>query len=71
LTQKLSTEENLGRRAEMLNAIKHGSIATWQHLNLYGEYDFSDEKLSDSVGLNHSQIIALQGGLNLGGAEVA
>ena len=24
----------------------------WQHINLHGEYDFSDEKLQDSVGLS-------------------
>ena len=36
----------------MLAAIKHGSIVTWQHINLHGEYDFSDEKLRDSVGLS-------------------
>jgi hypothetical protein len=24
---------------------------SWQHINLLGEYDFSDEKLQDSVGI--------------------
>jgi hypothetical protein len=24
---------------------------TWKHINLHGEYDFSDEKMLDSVGL--------------------
>jgi TnpA family transposase len=32
--------------------IKNGSVAAWQHVNLHGEYDFSDEKLQDSVGLH-------------------
>ena len=26
-------------------------MATLQHINLHGEYDFSDDKLQDSVGL--------------------
>ena len=29
----------------------HGSVISWQHINLLGEYDFSDEKLRDSVGI--------------------
>ncbi len=27
----------------------HGSAAAWGHLNLLGEYDFSEDKLQDSV----------------------
>ena len=27
------------------------SMATWKHINLHGEYDFSDAKMLDSVGL--------------------
>ena len=33
------------------NAVAHGSVIPWQHINLLGEYDFSDEKLRDSVGI--------------------
>ena len=29
----------------------HGSVISWQHINLLGEYDFSDEKLRDYVGI--------------------
>jgi hypothetical protein len=32
------------------NAVAHGSVIPWQHI-LLGEYDFSDEKLRDSVGI--------------------
>jgi hypothetical protein len=28
-----------------------GSVVSWQHINLLGKYDFSDEKLQDSVGI--------------------
>ena len=28
-----------------------GSMLTWLHINLHGEYDFSDEKMEDSVEL--------------------
>jgi hypothetical protein len=30
-----------------LDAVAHGSVISWQHINLLGEYDFSDEKLQD------------------------
>jgi hypothetical protein len=29
----------------------HPSAAAWGHLNLLGEYDFSEDKLQDSVGI--------------------
>lgn len=32
-------------------AIRNGSVATWKHFNLHGEFDFSDERMVDSVGL--------------------
>jgi hypothetical protein len=34
-----------------LDAVAHGSVISWQHINLLGEYDFSDEKLQDSFEL--------------------
>ena len=34
-----------------LDAVVHGSVISWRHINLLGEYDFSDEKLRDSVGI--------------------
>lgn len=38
-------------REAFLDAVAHGSAISWQHINLLGEYDFSDEKLRDSVGI--------------------
>jgi hypothetical protein len=40
-----------GVAAELLQAMAHGSAAAWGHLNLLGEYDFSEDKLQDSVGI--------------------
>jgi hypothetical protein len=34
-----------------LEAVANGSAVSWQHINLLGEYDFSDEKLQDTVGI--------------------
>ena len=36
---------------KMKDAIEKGSVMTWAHFNLHGEFDFSDEKMQDSIGL--------------------
>jgi TnpA family transposase len=56
LTHKL-TKSNAGERAELLKALKEGSIITWRHVNFYGEYDFSEDKLKDSIGFNLPEIV--------------
>jgi len=38
-------------RQVFLDAVAHRSVISWQHINLLGEYDFSDEKLRDSFGI--------------------
>jgi TnpA family transposase len=38
-------------RAEIRAAVANHSVISWGHINLLGEYDFSDEKLRDSVGI--------------------
>jgi hypothetical protein len=38
-------------RETLLQAIVNGFMVSWRHINLLGEYDFSEEKLQDSVGI--------------------
>ena len=45
LSRELAAEQNEKRRAELIEAIRHGSAATWKHCNLHGEFDFSDERM--------------------------
>lgn len=59
LTQKITEAESEERRQELIAAVRHGSVASWGHFNLHGEYDFSDEKLQDSVGLQAPKILAM------------
>jgi len=59
LSQKIAEADSKERRQALLAAVRNGSVATWQHVNLHGEYDFSDEKLQDSVGLSAPKIWAL------------
>ena len=51
LEQKLNGLETQEAKDRLLKAITSHSIATWGHFNFLGEYDFSDEKLQDSVGI--------------------
>ena len=59
LSQQILQSEDLDRRQELIEAVKSGSVVAWQHINLHGEYDFSDEKLQDSVGLETPKILEL------------
>src|SRR6266849_5721959 len=61
LTKKLTEADSEERRQELLTAVRHGSVVTWQHINLHVEYDFSDEKLQDSIGLLLPVIWAVKG----------
>jgi len=51
LSQKLAEITDLVKREEFLKAVAHGSAAAWEHVNLLGEYDLSEEKFEDSVGI--------------------
>ena len=51
LSQRLEEIEDFASREAFLDAVAHGSAISWQHINLLGEYDFSDEKLRDSIGI--------------------
>jgi TnpA family transposase len=51
LSQKLMDTADPAHREALVQAITHGSVMSWQHINLLGEYDLSEEKLQDSVGI--------------------
>jgi TnpA family transposase len=51
LSRELAIEKNEERRAELIESIRNGSVVTWRHFNLHGEFDFSDDRMIDSVGL--------------------
>ena len=44
----------------MVKVIRNGSPLAWQHVNFLGEYNFSEEKIRDSVGINRDMILALK-----------
>ncbi len=59
-SKRLLEETDKERQQELLTAIRGGSMVAWRHINLHGEYDFSDENLRDSVGLDVPKIQRLE-----------
>ena len=57
LEHRLNQAATDERRVEIRTAIANHSVISWGHINLLGEYDFSDEKLRDSVGIPPPKII--------------
>jgi hypothetical protein len=51
LSQKLAEIDDPAKREELLQAMTHGRRPPGGHLNLLGEYDFSEDRLQDSVGI--------------------
>ena len=51
LSQKINKVDNETNKEILMTAIKNHSPISWAHINLLGEYDFSENKLRDSVGI--------------------
>jgi TnpA family transposase len=56
LSKKFDAEKGEERKSELIGATQNNSVMRWSHFNLHGEYDFSDEKMIDSVGLEVPKI---------------
>lgn len=50
-------ESWLKNKEKLLVAIANHSVICWEHMNLLGEYDFSDHKLKDSVGIQLPKVV--------------
>jgi len=55
-SQKLTEMDDPQRREAILNALTHGFAVAWQHVNLL-EYDFSEERLQDTVGIKPPKLV--------------
>ena len=54
----MSKEPQENKRKEIIKTIRNSSVMTWKHVNLKGEYDFSDEKIRDKYDLKLDKAIA-------------
>jgi len=62
LSQVVYNTETEERKQNLIQTIKNGSVVIWQHVNLYGEYDFSDETLRDSIKFEFPKLKELKVG---------
>lgn len=60
LSQKVIDTQTEQEKQNLLNAIKSGSVVAWQHVNLQGEYDFSEETLKNSIKFKLPELMELQ-----------
>ena len=58
LSQLLATTEDPDKRAELLMIIKNGSIMSWQHINMLGEYDFRNKPAVNEPIFDMEKIMA-------------
>jgi len=49
LSQKIYDAGSVAEKKSLINTIKNGSVVAWQHINLQGEYDFSEGVLKNSI----------------------
>ena len=59
LTQKIAEAIAADTRKALLESVAAGSAVSWHHINLLGEYDFSEDKLRDSVGIRPPKSLSL------------
>lgn len=58
LSQLLATTEDPVKRDELLMIIKNGSIMSWQHINMLGEYDFRNKPAANEPIFDIEKIMA-------------
>ena len=51
MSQKLKESSMTEEKEEIIKAIQQGSIVHWQHINFYGEYDFTKLNRKNSAYL--------------------
>lgn len=48
----IAKEKDPEQQNKIINALKNGSIVHWQHINFYGEYDFTEKALEDEFDMD-------------------
>ena len=60
LSQLVYNAEIETEKQNLIRTIRNGSAVTWQHINLQGEYDFSEEILKDSIEFKLPELLELK-----------
>jgi TnpA family transposase len=57
LSKRLVETESEEEKNQLLKQIKNSSVVAWSHINMQGEFDFSEEKLKDSIKFSLPEIM--------------
>jgi len=60
LSKKINDTGSGTEKDILTNIIKSGSVVAWQHINLQGEYDFSEENLKNPIEFQLPELLDLQ-----------
>ena len=60
LSEKVAGTTEGEKRDELLSQIRHSSMACWEHINMLGEYDFSDERVNTITKFDIPKILGLE-----------
>lgn len=60
LSQLIFDAESDGDRDHIIGTIRNGSVVTWQHVNMQGEYNFSDDYLKDALEFGIDDLLGLK-----------
>ena len=60
LSKLIYNAQSEEEKQELIDTIKNGSVVVWQHINLQGEYDFSDEMLKDSIEFKLPELLEVR-----------
>jgi len=59
LSQKITELKSKTDETKMIEIIKNGSIVVWRHINLLGEYDFSEKNIQKKSKFDITKILEL------------
>jgi hypothetical protein len=62
VSQRITEAETDEERKKLITLVKNSSVIAWEHINLQGEYDFSDEKLGQTMPFSLPKILDLEVG---------
>jgi hypothetical protein len=60
LSKLINNAESHHQKADLIKTIKNSSVVVWRHINLQGEYNFSEEVLKNFIEFSLPEILELQ-----------
>lgn len=60
LTNRLCSINSQSEKSNLLARIKQSSVVAWQHINMQGEYDFSEDALKNSIKFRVPELLKLK-----------